>query len=148
MRKGCLHQEVATYPNWQRSQPISYKAKFSPRDNIYLLDHKYNITYQNIRGKLRLDWFLYPKIPKMARKLPNNLGAWAFYRIAKFVLTKKVCQYLTEIYVAKVWSDRKVSPRTSKYIWKEIFCLNWFFCLLFIRHFRQRNEYFQFGRDR
>ena len=90
MRKGCLHQEVATYPNWQRSQPISYKAKFSPRDNIYLLDHKYNITYQNIRGKLRLDWFLYPKIPKMARKLPNNLGAWAFYRIAKFVLTKKV----------------------------------------------------------
>ena len=33
-------------PNWQRSQPISYKAKFSQRYNIYLVDLKYNITYQ------------------------------------------------------------------------------------------------------
>ena len=37
-------------PNWQRSQPISYKAKFSQRYNIYLVDLKCNITYQNIRG--------------------------------------------------------------------------------------------------
>ena len=74
-------------PNWQRSQLISYKAKFSQRYNIYLLDLKCNITYQNIRGKLRSDQFLYHEMPKMAKKLP--LHGWAFYKIAKFVLTKK-----------------------------------------------------------
>ena len=26
---------------------------------------------------------------KMAKKLPYNLHGWAFYKIAKFVLTKK-----------------------------------------------------------
>ena len=31
----------------------SYKAKFSQRDKIYLLDLKYNLTYQNIRGKAK-----------------------------------------------------------------------------------------------
>ena len=36
------------YPIWQRCQPISYKAKFWQRDIIYLVDFKYNITYQNI----------------------------------------------------------------------------------------------------
>ena len=41
-------------PNWQRPQPITYKAKFSQRYNIYLLDLKYNITYQNIRGKTKV----------------------------------------------------------------------------------------------
>ena len=41
-------------PNWQRSQPISYKAKFSQRYNIYLVDLKCNITYQNIRGKTKV----------------------------------------------------------------------------------------------
>ena len=41
-------------PNWQGSQPISYKAKFSQRDNTYLADLKYNITYQNIRGKTKV----------------------------------------------------------------------------------------------
>ena len=38
-------------PNWQRSQPISYKAKFWQGYNIYLIHHKYNITYQNTRGE-------------------------------------------------------------------------------------------------
>ena len=32
------------YPIWQRSQLISYNAKFSQRDNVYLADFKYNIT--------------------------------------------------------------------------------------------------------
>ena len=54
--------------NWQRSQPISYKAKFSQRYNIYLVDLKCNITYQNIRGKLRSDRFLYPEMLKIAKK--------------------------------------------------------------------------------
>ena len=54
-------------PNWQWSQPISYKAKFSHRDNIYLVDLKYNITYQNARGKTKVRPILYPEMPKMAK---------------------------------------------------------------------------------
>ena len=77
------------YPTWQRSQPISCKAKFSQNDNIYLVDLKYNITYQNIQGELRSDWFLFNEMPKMAKKLFYNLHGWAFRKIAKFVLTKK-----------------------------------------------------------
>ena len=48
VRPGCK------YPIWQRFQPISYKTKFSQRDNAYLVDFKYNITYQNIRGKTKV----------------------------------------------------------------------------------------------
>ena len=88
------------YPNWQRSQPISYKAKFSQRDNVYLVYLKYNITYH--------------ERPKMAKKLPNNLHGWAFYKIAKFVLTKQSYQKLTTISVTKVWSDPKVNSRFDK----------------------------------
>ena len=80
------------YPIWQRSQPLNYKTKFSQRDNIYLVDLKYNITYQNIRGELRSDQFLCPEKPKMAEKLPSNLHGWAFYNIVTFVLGKKVYQ--------------------------------------------------------
>ena len=47
-------------PNWQGSQTISYKAKFSQRDNTYLLDLKYNITYQNIRGKTKVRQIFIP----------------------------------------------------------------------------------------
>ena len=43
-------------------------------------------------GKLRSDQFLYPEKPKMAKKLPNNLHGWVFYKIVKFALTKKVYQ--------------------------------------------------------
>ena len=39
---------------------------------IYLVDQKYNITYENIQGKLKVDRFLYPEMYKMAKKLPNN----------------------------------------------------------------------------
>ena len=58
--------------NWQRSQPRSYKAKFSQSHNIYLVDFKYNITYQNIQGKLRSDEFLYHEMPKMAKSYLTN----------------------------------------------------------------------------
>ena len=39
-------------------------AKSFQRDNIYLVDIKYNITYQNIRGKLRsaLVFTITPKV--------------------------------------------------------------------------------------
>ena len=40
--------------NWQRSQHISYKAKFSLRYIIYLVDLQCNITYQNIRGETKV----------------------------------------------------------------------------------------------
>ena len=70
-REACFNQEKlpTTYlnfphksllrpksksPNWQGSQPISYKTKFSQRDNMYLVDLKYNITYQNIWGKTKV----------------------------------------------------------------------------------------------
>ena len=43
-------------------------------------------------GKLSSDLFLYPEMPKMAKKLPNNLHGWTFYKIIKFVLNKKVYQ--------------------------------------------------------
>ena len=46
MTKGWPDQEVNTQID-KRSQPISYKAEFLQRDNIYLVDLKYNITFQN-----------------------------------------------------------------------------------------------------
>ena len=54
-------------PNWQRSQPISYKIKFWQTYNIYLVDLKCNITYQNTQGVTRADQFLYHKMPKIAK---------------------------------------------------------------------------------
>ena len=89
LRDERLERPGSKYPIWQRSPPISCKVKFSQRDNIYLVDLKCDITYQNIWGKLRSDQFLYPEMPKMSKKLPNNLHGWAFYKIPKFVLTKK-----------------------------------------------------------
>ena len=53
-RHKSLVRPKSKSPNWQGSQPISCKAKFSQRDNIYLVDLKYNITYQNIRGKTKV----------------------------------------------------------------------------------------------
>ena len=49
MTKGWSDQEVNT--EYDRDQPINYKAKFLQRDNICLVDFKYNITYQNVRGE-------------------------------------------------------------------------------------------------
>ena len=53
-RQKSLVKPKSKSLNWQVFQPISYKAKFSQRDNIYLVDLKYNITYQNIRGKTKV----------------------------------------------------------------------------------------------
>ena len=70
-REVCFNQEILpiTYhnfrqksqirpkiksPNWQGSQSISYKTKFSQRDNIYLVDLKCNKTFQNIWGKTKV----------------------------------------------------------------------------------------------
>ena len=50
----------------------------------------------------------------MAKKLPYNLHGWPFYKIAKFVLTKKGCQKLTTISVSNVWWDQKVNPQIDK----------------------------------
>ena len=51
-------------------------------------------------------------MPKMAKKLP--LHGWAFYKITKFVLTKKGYQELIAISVTNVWSDPKVNPHIDK----------------------------------
>ena len=67
MTKGWPDQEVNAQID-QRSQPISYKAKLSQRENIYLVDLKYNITYQNIRGKTKVRQILYHEMPEMAKK--------------------------------------------------------------------------------
>ena len=87
-------------PIWQRSKPISYKAEFSQRDDIYLVDLKYNTIYH--------------EMPKIAKKLPYNLHRRAFYKIAMFVLTKKGYQQLTTISIKKVWLDPKVNPQIDK----------------------------------
>ena len=96
-------------PNLQRSQTISYNTKFSQRDNIYLVYLKCNITYQNIRGETKVRLIFIPWNLKMAKTLPNNLHRWTFYKIAKFVLTKKSYRWLTTISITKVWSGLKVN---------------------------------------
>ena len=97
-----LFRPKGKYLNLQIFQTISCKTKFSYRDNIYLVDLKYNILTKISLEKLRSDQFLYPEMLKMAKKLPYNLHGWAFYKIAKFVLTKKGYQWLTTISVTKL----------------------------------------------
>ena len=64
-------------PNWQESQPISYKANFSQSDNIYPADQKYNITYKYIRGKTDFQTDFYTrKCLKWQKNLPNNLRGY------------------------------------------------------------------------
>ena len=40
VRHKSLVRPKSKSPNWQGSQPISYKAKFSQRDKMHLADHK------------------------------------------------------------------------------------------------------------
>ena len=68
-RHKSLVRPKSKSPNWQESQPISYKTKFSQRDNIYLLDLKYNITYQNIQGETKVRPIFIPWNAKNAKKL-------------------------------------------------------------------------------
>ena len=41
-------------PNWQGSQPISYKTNFSQKESMHLIDIKFKITYQNNQGELQV----------------------------------------------------------------------------------------------
>ena len=54
IRHESLVRSKSKSPNWQGSQPISYKTKFSQRDKIYHVDLKYNINYQYIRAKTKV----------------------------------------------------------------------------------------------
>ena len=47
-------------PNWQGSQTISYKANFSQRKTMHLLDVKSNKTYQNNQGEIQVRPLLRP----------------------------------------------------------------------------------------
>ena len=53
-------------------------------------------------------------MPKMLKSLPYKLDRWAFYKTAKFILTKKGYQQLTTISVTNVWADPKVDPQIDK----------------------------------
>ena len=53
-RHKSLVRPKSKSPNGQGSQPISYQTKFSQKDKVYLVDLKYNVTYQNIRGQTNL----------------------------------------------------------------------------------------------
>ena len=50
------------YPNWAGSQTISYKANFSQRETIHLLDVKFNITHRNNQGEIQVRPLLRPLI--------------------------------------------------------------------------------------
>ena len=73
-RDKSLVRPGSKYPNWQRSQPISYKVKFSQRGKY--IPSRSQIQHNLPKypgGKLRSDQFLYHEKPKIAKKLPNNL---------------------------------------------------------------------------
>ena len=73
------------YPNWQRSQRTSYKTKFSQRYNIYLVDHKYNITWQNIQGETKVRPI---SIPRNAQN--GNSVTWKLTWMS-FLQNREVC---------------------------------------------------------
>ena len=76
-RHKSLVRPKSKSPNWQESQPISYKANFSQSDNIYPADQKYNITYKYIRGKTDFQTDFYTrKCLKWQKNLPNNLHGY------------------------------------------------------------------------
>ena len=83
-RDKRLVRPKSKYPIWQRSRPISYKDKFSQRDNIYLVDFKYDITYQNIPEELRSDQFLCPEKPKMTKKWSKQLHMLCMFKTLFF----------------------------------------------------------------
>ena len=76
-------------PNWQRSQPISYNAKSSQRDNTYLADLKYNISYQNMQGKIKvrpifIPWNAY------SEKVTQQLTWMGFLQNLKVCFNQKI----------------------------------------------------------
>ena len=90
-RDQRLVRPGSKFPNWKRSQPISYKAKFSQRCNIYLVDLKCSITYQNTGGKLRSDQFLYHEIPKMAKSYLTTYMDELSTKLNWFIYDRDLC---------------------------------------------------------
>ena len=84
-RDKRLVRPGSKYPNWQGSQPINYKAKFSHKDNIYLVDLKSNITYQNIRGETKVRPIFIPWNAQNGKKVNLQL-TWM-----TFLENRKVC---------------------------------------------------------
>ena len=80
----------------------------SQREYIHLVDLKYNITYQNIRGKLRSDQFLCPEKPKMAKKSYLKLTWMSFLRNRKVCFKGESLPITYHNYHHKVWSDLEV----------------------------------------
>ena len=46
--------------DWQGPQPISYKANFSQKEGMHLIDAKINTTYQNNQGEIQVRPHLKP----------------------------------------------------------------------------------------
>ena len=84
-RHKSLVRPKSKSPNWQGSQPISYKAKFSHRDNIYLVDQKCQITYQNISGETKVRLILIPWNALNGKKVTLQL-TWM-----TFLQNREVC---------------------------------------------------------
>ena len=55
-----LIRPQSKFPNLQGFQPISYKANFSQKESMHLIDVKFNITYQNKQGKIQVRPLLRP----------------------------------------------------------------------------------------
>ena len=77
-RNKRLVRPGSKYPIWQRSQPISYKVKFSQRNNIYLADLKYNITYQNVFGETKVRPIFIPRNAWNGKKVTLQLTWMSF----------------------------------------------------------------------
>ena len=53
-------------------------AKLSQRDNVYLVDLKYNITYQNIRGKTKIRPIFMPRNAQTGKRVTLQLTWMSF----------------------------------------------------------------------
>ena len=77
-RHKSLVRPKSKSPNWQGSQPISYKANFSQRETMHLLDVKFNITYQNNQGKAQVRPLLRPLMSLNDTHFSCQLTVWFF----------------------------------------------------------------------
>ena len=104
-RHKSLVRPKSKFPNWQGSQLICYKAKFSQSHNIYLADLKYNITYQNIQGKLRSGRFLNRKVCFNQESFPITYHNFRH----KSLVTPKSKLYLLYINLIYTLNDQKIT---------------------------------------
>ena len=77
-RHKSLVRPKSKSPNWQGSQPISYKANFSQRETMHLLDVKFNITYQNKLVKIQVRPLLRPLMSLNDTHFSYQLTVWFF----------------------------------------------------------------------